>query len=69
MRVVGDAHVVQGLEQAADGVVVLDHAVDVFAVAMLVPAAMLGADVRAQVHARRVEPDRRTACRRSAAAS
>ena len=52
----GDAHVVEGLEQRADGLVVLDHAVDVLAVAVLVPAAVLGADVRAQVHARRVEP-------------
>ena len=50
--VVRDAHVVEGLEQRADGVVVLDHAVDVLAVAVLVAAAMLGADVRAQVHAR-----------------
>ena len=44
------------LSKRADGVVVLDHAVDVFAVAVLVPAAMLGADVRPQVHARAVEP-------------
>ena len=55
--VVGDAHVVQRLEQRADRVVVLDHAVDVLAVAVRVAAAMLGADVRAQMHARRVEPD------------
>ena len=55
-RVVGDAHVVERFEQRADGVVVLDHAVDVLAVAMLVPAAVLGADVRAQVHARAIEP-------------
>ena len=55
--VVRDAHVVQRLEQGADRVVVLDHAVDVLAVAVLVAAAVLGADVRAQVHARRVEPD------------
>ena len=34
----------------------LDHAVDVFAVAVLVPAAVLGPDVGAQVHARPVEP-------------
>ena len=51
-RVVGDAHVVERLEQRADGVVVLDHAVDVFAVAVLVAAAMFRPDVRAQVHAR-----------------
>ena len=51
-RVVGDAQVVERLEQRADRVVVLDHAVDVLAVAVLVAAAMLGADVRAQVHAR-----------------
>ena len=55
-RVVGDAHVVERFEQRADGVVVLDHAVDVLAVAVLVAAAVLGANVRAQVHARRVEP-------------
>ena len=55
-RVVGDAHVVERLEQRADRVVVLDHAVDVFAVAVLVAAAMLGANVRPQVHAGRVEP-------------
>ena len=54
--VVGDAHVVERLEQRADGVVVLDHAVDVFAVAVFVAATVLGADMRAQVHARRVEP-------------
>ena len=55
-RVVGDAHVVERLEQRADGVVVLDHAVDVFAVAVLVAAAMLRPHVRAQVHARAVPP-------------
>ncbi len=55
-RVIGDAHVVERFEQRADGVVVLDHAVDVFAVAVLVAAAMLGADVRAQMHARGVAP-------------
>ena len=36
--------------------VVLDHAVDVLAVAVLVLAAVLGLDVRAQVHARAVPP-------------
>ena len=41
-RVVGDAQIVERLEQRADRVVVLDHAVDVFAVAVLVAAAMLG---------------------------
>ena len=45
------------LSKRADGVVVLEHAVDVLAVAVLVAAAMLGPDVRAQVHAGRVEPD------------
>ena len=55
-RVVGDAHVIERLEQRADRFVVLDHAVDVFAVAVLVAAAMLGANVRAQVHARAVQP-------------
>ena len=54
--VVRDAHVVERLEQRADGVVVLDHAVDVFAVAMGVAAAMFGANVRSQVHAGRIEP-------------
>ena len=34
----------------------LEHAVDVFAIAMGVTAAMAGADVRSQVHAGRVEP-------------
>ena len=33
-----------------------EHAVDVFAIAMGVTAAMAGADVRSQVHAGRVEP-------------
>ena len=56
-RVVRDAHVVQRLEDRADRVVVLDHAVDVLAVAVLVAAAVLGSDVGAHVHARRVEPD------------
>ena len=55
-RVVGDAQVVEGLEDRADRLVVLDHAVDVLAVAVLVAAAVLGADVRAEVHARGVEP-------------
>ena len=54
--VVRDTHVVQGLEQRADGVVVLEHAVDVFAVAMRVAAAMIGANVGSQVHARGIEP-------------
>ena len=49
--VVGDAHVVEGLEQAADGIVVFDHAVDVFAVAVRVAAAMFVPHMRAQVHA------------------
>jgi hypothetical protein len=62
--VVRDAHVVQRFEQRADGVVVLHHAVDVFAVAVLVTAAMLGANVRAQVHAGRVEPDEEWLARR-----
>ena len=60
--VVRDAHVVERLEQGADGVVVLEHAVDILAVAVGVTAAMLSADVGAQVHAGRVEPARRTAC-------
>ena len=55
-RVVGDAHVVERFEQRTDRVVVLDHAVDVFAVAMLIATAVLGPDVRAEVHARRVHP-------------
>ena len=49
--VVRDAHVVERLEQGADGVVVLDHAVDVLAVAVRVAAAMFGADMRPQMHA------------------
>ena len=48
----------RALSRRADGAIVLDHAVDVLAVAVLVSAAMLGADVRAQVHARRVVPDK-----------
>ena len=62
--VVGDAHLVERVEERADGVVVLDHAVDVFAVAVGVAAAMLGADVGAQVHARRVVPDEERLARR-----
>jgi hypothetical protein len=56
-RIVGDAHIVEGLEQAADRIVMLHHAVDVFAIAVGVAAAMAGADMRSQVHAGRVEPD------------
>ena len=56
-RVVRDAKVVQGLEERADRLVVLDHAVDVLAVTVLVTTAVLGADVRAQMHARRVVPN------------
>ena len=37
--VVRDTHIVQRLEQAADGVVVLKHSVDVFAVAVGIAAA------------------------------
>ncbi len=48
-RVVGDTYVVERLEQAPDRVVVLDHAVDVFAVAMLIAPAMLRADADANV--------------------
>ena len=40
------------LSKRADGVVVLDHAVDILAVAVGVAAAVLGAHMRAQVHAR-----------------
>ena len=63
-RVVRDAHVVERLEERADGIVVLHHAVDVLAVAVRVAAAMLGADVRAQVHAGRVEPAEERLARR-----
>ena len=51
-----DAHVVEGLEERADGLIVLDHAIEVLAVAVLVAATVLGADMGAQMHARRVEP-------------
>jgi hypothetical protein len=54
--VVRDAHVVQSLQQRAHGVVVLHHAIDVLAVTVRITAAMIGADVRTQVHARTVEP-------------
>ena len=40
--IVGDAHIVERLEQGADGVVVLLHTVDVLAVPVLVTVAMLG---------------------------
>ena len=68
-RVVGDAHLVERLQYDADRFVVLDHAVDVFAVAVFIAAAMLGPDVGAQVHARRVQPDKRMACPHRARAS
>ena len=68
-RVVGDAHVVERFEQRTDRLVVLDHAVDILAVAMLIPAAMFGSHVRAQVHPRAIEPDKRMACRHRAGAS
>src|SRR6185295_6964501 len=58
-RIVGDAHVIQRLEQRSDGLVVLDHAVDVLAVAMLILAAVLGTDVGPQVHARAIPPDKK----------
>ena len=45
-----------GLEERADGFVVLDHAIDVLTVAVLVAATVLGADMGAQMHARRVKP-------------
>ena len=56
-RIVGDAEIVERLEQLADVPVVLDHAVGI-----LGPrgqprlVAMLGPHVRARVHPRRVEP-------------
>ena len=55
--VVGDAEIVERLEQLADVAVVLDHAVGVFGPGgqpRLV--AMLGPHVRAQVHPGAVEP-------------
>ena len=52
----GDAHVVQRLEQGTDRVVMLEHAVDVFAVAMGVAATMAGTHVGAKVHTGPVEP-------------
>ena len=45
-------------------VVVLLHAVDILAVAVLVTAAMRGTNVRAQVHARRIQPDEERLARR-----
>ena len=56
--VIRDAHLIERLEERADGLVVLDHAVEVLAVAVLVSAAVFGAHVRAQMHARRVVPDK-----------
>src|SRR5207253_1168061 len=52
--IVGDPQVIEGLEDFANGLVVLDHPVDIFAVAMGVAAAMFRADVGAQMHARGV---------------
>jgi hypothetical protein len=49
-------HVVERLEQGADGIVVLEHAVDILAVAVCVTSAVLAADMGPQVHAGRVEP-------------
>ena len=54
--VVRDAHVVEGFEQRADGIVVLDHAVDVLAIAMRIAPPMILTNMRSQVHAGAVEP-------------
>jgi hypothetical protein len=50
--------------QAADGVVVLEHAVDIFAVAVGVTAPVIGTHMGAQMHAGRVEPDEERLARR-----
>ena len=52
-----DAEVVERFEERADRVVVLDHAVEVFAIAVFVAAAVFGAHMGAKVHAGGVEPD------------
>ena len=54
-RVVGDAELVELVEDHADVAVVLDHAVVVLALAA--DAAQLILDVGAEVHARRVPPE------------
>ena len=54
--VVGDAHVIQRLENRAYGFIVLDHAVVVFAVAVRVAPAMFGPHMRPQMHPRAVPP-------------
>ena len=59
--VVGDAELVELVEQLADVAVVLDHAVGIDAEPGL--ALRLRLQVREDVHAGRVEPARRTACR------
>ena len=57
-------NVVQGFEQGADGIVMLEHAIGVLAVGVRVTATVLGADVRSQVHACPVEQaEERLACR------
>ena len=59
-RVVGDAESSSFFEQFADMAVVLDHAVGIDAEAGLALGFLL--EVRQDVHAGGVEPDRRTAC-------
>ena len=54
--VVGEAEVVNELEQFADVQVVLDHAVVVFIAALAADAFVLGLHVSAEVHARAVPP-------------
>ena len=62
-RVVGEAEVVDQLEQFADVIVVLDHAVVVFVAARPGDADAFLLDVRAEVHPRAVPPAEERLCR------
>ena len=61
--VVGDAQLVEQVEQLADVLVVVDHHVVVLGLPAPGLAAALRLGVGAEVHVRGVEPARRTACR------
>jgi hypothetical protein len=68
MVLLGDAEVVEQLQQLTHMHVMLDHAVVVFVTARAGDFRVFFLHVRAEVHARGVPPARRTACRPHAGA-
>src|SRR5690554_5815933 len=63
-RVIRDPHLIECFEHDTDGVIMLHHTVDIFAVAMLIPSTMAVADMGAQMHTGRIEPAEKRLTRR-----